>query len=845
MAALLRAARALLVSLLLMNGDALASDKATVDKQTISGSGDTVITFSKSAEELLIEYTSPQLSHSNVYVAFGTHLDIGAAVLPYEQNIEGSTVFLPFKADLLLVVSAAQPQPCHGRRWTNWKWNERQELPVRASTEADKLSLHIPRSELGRSDKIDCLVYAKDIAANAGWGTLIGSSDATAVPGAGEKYIPHYWELELGRQGTALATLRSRYGCSDVKPRIYQLFVRLFGNTNETRKQNGTLQENGVGKFDDINDAALNSLQQMGFTHVWLTGVLQQATGTDYSSVGQPADDPDLLKGIAGSPYAIKDYFDVCPDYARDPKNRLAEFKSLLARVHKHKLKALLDFVPNHVARSYNSDVQPESDFGSKGRGGAGDDHSSFFDPQNNFFYLTPGNDGPPMHLPTMHNGQPVSPTCKVEGMKCDGLFDGEKEFGRVTGNNISSWAPKLDDWYETVKLNYGFDFTDHASNRREYPNATAPDKPLPDTWKKMDRVIAYWQGMGVDGFRCDMSHMEPPEFWNWLISEARKRQPDVYFIAEAYDNDPAKVPGSDPTLSMLNHGRGNVMFDLLNAGFNGVYDDPTYRVLKKIYEGPAWANDIDDAWPDDFIFDNSLRYAENHDEVRLAAPKQWAGIGMNVGKPVAAILYGFSRGPIMLYNGQEVGEPAAGVEGFGSDDSRTSIFDYWSMPGLVKWVNGHKYDGGKLSDEQKAQRKFYSELINLTSEPAFRDGHFFALNRANQDNVAYARMPNESASGHWAYSFLRYDPRTQQRFLVVVNLHRDREFTGSRIRLSTEAARFLNLSGAAEKELQARDRLGDGTVIAAQLGDLSTVGLPLPTLKPLTPYFFEITPTP
>ncbi|MGZ4967698.1 MAG: alpha-amylase family glycosyl hydrolase, partial [Chthoniobacterales bacterium] len=268
--------------------------------------------------------------------------------------------------------------------------------------------------------------------------------------------------------------------------RIYQLFVRLFSNTNETRKQNGTLAENGVGKFNDINDAALDSLRAMGFTHIWLTGVLQQATGTDYSSIGQPADDPNLLKGIAGSPYAIKDYFDVCPDYAERPEHRLDEFKSLLDRIHRHEMKALIDIVPNHVARCYASDVKPDLDFG------AHDDKSRFFAPQNNFFYLKPGNGGPPLRLP-------------------GGIFPPEKEHGRVTGNNAVSWTPSPNDWYETVKLNYGFDFTAPNKDVREYPTALATQKPIPDTWTKMDRVLEYWQSLGVDGFRCDMAHMEPP----------------------------------------------------------------------------------------------------------------------------------------------------------------------------------------------------------------------------------------------------------------------------------------------------------------------------------------------
>ncbi len=305
--------------------------------------------------------------------------------------------------------------------------------------------------------------------------------------------------------------------------RIYQLFVRLFGNTNATRKPNGTLVENSVGKFVDINDAALDSLREMGFTHLWLTGVLQQATSTAYPAIDRPADDPDPLKGLAGSPYAIKDYFDVCPDYAQDPAYRLDEFGALLSRIHAHGMKALIDHVSNHVARSYHSTIRPETDFG------VHDDKTQFFRGDNNFFYLPWGDPSkgqiPPLKLPTCDpaSGQSLSPTCKVLGGACDGLFDGEKEFGRVTGNNEASWSPDQDSWFETVKLNYGLDFTGPAKQRCAYPDANASAASVPDTWRKMDAILAYWQEKGVDGFRCDMAHMIPPEFWHWAIRRARE----------------------------------------------------------------------------------------------------------------------------------------------------------------------------------------------------------------------------------------------------------------------------------------------------------------------------------
>ena len=535
--------------------------------------------------------------------------------------------------------------------------------------------------------------------------------------------------------------------------RIYQLLPRLFGNTNETRKCNGTLAENGVGKFADINDAAAASLAAMGFTHVWLTGVLQQATSTDYSDIGEPADDPALLKGRAGSPYAIKDCFDLCPDYAVRPAERLAEFHALLARLHAAGLRVLIDFVPNHVARSHRSSVMPDLNLGIH------DDRTKFFDAQNNFFWLQPDSPGggPPLRLPPQ--GAP---------------FADERECGRVTGNNAATWQPSLHDWYETVKLNYGYDFT---TGRRDYPHGDQVFRPIPDTWLKVDRVLAYWQQQGVDGFRCDMAHMVPPEFWNWAVARARGRQHDVVFIGEAYDNDPMKVSG------------GNVMADLLAAGFDAVYDDPAYKKLKAIYDGSGWANDLDHVLGADFIFHNSLRYAENHDEVRLAGDGHWGGIGAKVGRAVSAILFGLSRGPVLLYSGQEVGEPARGAEGFGGDDARTTIFDYWSMPELAKWVNDHRYDGARLSDAQKKLREFYTRLLRLVGEPAFRDGDFHALNPANIHNAHFGRLPGEPASGHWLYAFLRCDAASGQRFLVVANLHPTETFRAVHVNLPEKPA--------------------------------------------------------
>lgn len=592
------------------------------------------------------------------------------------------------------------------------------------------------------------------------------------------------------------------------RPVIYQLLVRTFGNANSTNKPGGSIGDNGCGKFADINDAALQSLKELGITHVWLTGVMEQASATAYP--GRPADDPDILKGMAGSPYAIKDYFDVSPDYAVDPAKRMEEFRAVLQRCHAHGLKVMIDFVPNHVSRAYASDVMPDLSFGSQDRRGV------FFHRDNHFYYLGAGDagGGPPLRLPeTARPG-------------CDGLFAAEKESARVTGNNVVSWAPGAGDWYETIKLNYGIDFT-KSRDWSYLPGADTPPGGVPDTWRKMDRILAWWQDQGVDGFRVDMAHMVPMRFWEWATARARARAADVYFMAEAYDNDPAKLT------------EGNVLEALLAAGFHAVYDDASYDLVHDIYTGPKWANDFNKlASEDSPLFHRSLRYAENHDEVRLANPGQWGGHGAAIGRPVSALLFCLGKGPIMLYHGQEVGEEALGAEGYGKDDGRTTIFDYWSLPGLQKWHNKGACDGGGLTPAQRDLRAWYASLLAATAKPAFTGGGFYGLNHANAENPDFGRIPGESASGHWLYVFLRRDPAAGKPIMVVINLHPTQAMAKVKIRIPTHAANWLGLSSAT---LDADDLLNPAPKVSAPVSSLATDGLPLPDLPAASVMLLEI----
>lgn len=750
-------------------------------------------------DTLVIDYSAPEFGawRHALFVALDTG-GTGSAFAPFANGDTGSATILPFRASRLYAAHMVPGGPT--KSWQEWKqtrWSGPMDVKPEFTAEVfpGRMRITVRLDALDAAPKtLRLAAWAKDMNANDRWGALLPDEALRVRGGLGDRPIDRYYEVDLAAQTARIVSRRDRHAG---RVRIYQLLPRLFSNSNETRKPGGTLAENGVGRFNEIDAAALDAIKALGCTHVWLTGVLRQATSTSHP--GLPADDPALLKGRAGSPYAITDCFDVCPDYASDPANRLAEFRALIARAHGAGLRVIIDFVPNHVARSYRSTVKPGQDFG------ANDNRAEFFSPANNFFWLQSA--GAPLRLPDA------------------GIFEPEREHGRVTGNNAATWEPSRNDWYETVKLNYGFDFT---TGTRAYPHGDQPDLPIPDTWLKMDAVLAHWQQLGVDGFRCDMAHMVPPEFWSWALDRARARQPAVVFIGEAYDNDPMKV------------GTGNVMLDLLGAGFDAVYDDPSYKALKGIYDGGSWANDLDTALAAadrEFTFTNALRYAENHDEVRLAGRDQWGNVGAAVGRPVSAILYGVGRGPVLLYSGQEVGEPADGAEGFGGDDARTTIFDYWSMPELAKWVNGQRYDGGRLSPEQRELRSYYARLLALVGQPAFRDGEFYGLNFANRENPAFGRLPGENASGHWLYAFLRSDSASGQRFLCVVNLHPHETLHDVHIQFPPDALAFIGVPPASNAKLA--ERLGAGAMLlrAEPLGE----GVRVPELPPLTPLFLEM----
>jgi glycosidase len=437
------------------------------------------------------------------------------------------------------------------------------------------------------------------------------------------------------------------------KVSIYQIMTRLFGNKINVNKVNGSKEENGVGKFNDINDIALEAIKDLGISHIWYTGVMEHATMDDYTSFGIPLDDPRIVKGRAGSPYAIKDYYDVSPELAVDVEKRMAEFSALIKRTHAHGMKALIDFVPNHVARKYHSDVKPAN----VEELGQNDNTALSFHPQNNFYYIP----GQQLVIPKS------SETSDAEKKMFSKGFPHIENPAKATGNNVFTASPGIYDWYETVKLNYGVDVLDYGKKYFD---------PIPSTWSRMYEILIFWVGKGVDGFRCDMTELVPVEFWGWVIPKVKKINPALLFIAEIYN--------PQEYVNYVEHGKFDMLYDKV-----GLYD-----CLRKIMEGHGSVKDITRCWQEDTggLSSKMLRFLENHDEQRIAsksfAHNPWTAI------PAITVSATLSDGAVMLYFGQEVGEPAAGLSGFSGDDGRTTIFDYWGVPEHQKWMNDGKFDG-------------------------------------------------------------------------------------------------------------------------------------------------------
>ncbi len=563
------------------------------------------------------------------------------------------------------------------------------------------------------------------------------------------------------RDEAGIGTSQSEEAQPMGKPVVYQVFTRLFGNTATTNRPWGTIEDNGVGKFSDFDHAALESIRALGVTHVWYTGVPHHAVIRDYTAYGISMDDPDVVKGRAGSPYAVKDYYSVNPDLADNPAERLAEFEALIERTHRHSMKVLIDIVPNHVARGYESIARPDGveDFG------ANDDTSVEWARDNNFYYI-PGKDfivpaSPDGYAPLGGDGHPLA----------DGQF--VESPARWTGNGARAQQPDFNDWFETVKVNYGvrpdgsyaFDtLPDDASDWTTAEHAAFwADKDVPDSWIKFRDIVLYWTGKGVDGFRYDMAEMVPVEFWSYLNSSIKAANPDAFLLAEVYN----------PALyrDYIYKGRMDYLYD--KVGF--------YDTLKPVMQGKTGTENLAAVHAEVLdIEKHMLHFLENHDEQRIASP-DFAGDALR-GKPAMVVSALISRSPTMLYFGQDVGEPGDGDADFG-DPTRTTIFDYWGVPAHQRYMNGGAFDGGQSTAEELALREFYERLLSFSaSNPALK-GDYRELHSRNR---ARGRGYDDRL-----FAFARW--HSEERLIVVANFSPD-ETLAFGLELPSDLVAAMNL---------------------------------------------------
>jgi len=502
---------------------------------------------------------------------------------------------------------------------------------------------------------------------------------------------------------------------------IYQVFTRLYGNRNTTRKTDGTLADNGCGKMADFTPAVLKGIAKMGISHVWYTGVIRHATQTDYTQYGIPRQHPAVVKGKAGSPYAIADYYDIDPDLAVDVKLRMQEFEQLVERTHQAGLKVIIDFVPNHVARQYKSVCKPKKvkDLGET------DDTMMGFDPQNNFYYCP---------------GQRFMPYFDLYCGEAEPYLE---EPAKATGNDHFDNAPGQNDWYETVKLNYGVDY---------YAGGVGHFDPMPDTWKKMTDILLFWAKKGVDGFRCDMAEMVPAEFWAYATKVVKSKFRQIVFIGEVYN------PGEYRRY--------------LASGFDWLYDKVgMYDTMRAVICHHAPAAAISNAWKaTDDIRDHMLYFLENHDEQRIGSDFFAADGQKGVPGMIASVL--MQQNPFMLYAGEEYGERGMDREGFSGNDGRTTIFDYWSVDTLCRAAQK------KLTADEESLFDIHQKTMLLArQEKAVTDGVFFDLMYVN---------------GHLErqYAFLRY--AAGELLLVVVNFE-DRDVVTD-VNIPAHAFEYLDI---------------------------------------------------
>lgn len=274
-----------------------------------------------------------------------------------------------------------------------------------------------------------------------------------------------------------------------------------------------------------------------------------------------------------------------------------------------------------------------------------------------------------------------------------------------------------------------------------------------------MTDILLFWAAKGIDGFRCDMAEMVPAAFWKYATAKVKEHFPNVIFIGEVY------AP--------------NQYRNYLAAGFNYLYDKVgMYDCLRDVMCGYRPASDITNAWQSvDDIHDHMLNFLENHDEQRIASDF-FAGDAKK-GIPALMVAALFQSNPMMIYAGQEFGEKGMAKEGFSGIDGRSTIFDYWNTPTVMKAF----YNIGRLSPQQRYIRDTYYKILRLCNEEtAISEGLTYDLMYANFDKLTFDTSK--------LFAFMR--KKDKDLLLIVANF--DKEAYEVSVTIPEHAIEFLRI---------------------------------------------------
>ncbi|MBP5257821.1 MAG: alpha amylase C-terminal domain-containing protein, partial [Prevotella sp.] len=336
---------------------------------------------------------------------------------------------------------------------------------------------------------------------------------------------------------------------------------------------------------------------------------------------------------------------------------------------------------------------------------------------------------------------------------------------------------PGVNDWYETVKLNYGIDYY----TRQGHFN------PIPDTWNKMTDILLFWASKGVDGFRCDMAEMVPAAFWEWATDKVKYKYPDIIFIGEVYN--PAEYR------------------NYIASGFDYLYDKVgMYDTMRNVICGHGSASFITGAWQStDDISGHMLYFLENHDEQRVASDFFAGDARKGIPGLVASVL--MQSNPFMLYAAEEYGERGMDKEGFSGCDGRTTIFDYWSIDTMCRAAND------ALTADEQYIYDIHEKVLQIARKEKAIDGQFYDLMYVNPWS---ARFDNNKQ-----YAFLRKNDKNT--LLVVCN------FNGNAVDIDVKIPRHaVELLDIKEKKYTATDLLsGDKTTFCVKGDDSVSMIVP------------------